>query len=308
MKYKIMEYDDVLKLYEADLDLRVNDYHKKREELIGANGSIVDFANGHEYFGIHRTSEGWVYREWAPGASKMYLAGEFNGWNHRKHPMERLENGVFEIKLSKDTLWNGCKVLAIVEHDGQELERIPLYARRVVQDPTTYLWSAEVYDPETPFAWTDQDFHSELPPYIYECHVGMAQEERKVGSYLEFADKILPRIQNLGYNTIQIMAIMEHPYYGSFGYQIGSFFAPASRSGMPEDLKYLVNKAHSMGIRVLLDVVHSHAAKNTREGINEFDGTDYQFFHSWQEAIIRLGIPDCLIMERMKLFISCFQI
>ena len=152
MKYKIMEYDDVLKLYEADLDLRVNDYHKKREELIGANGSIVDFANGHEYFGIHRTSEGWVYREWAPGASKMYLAGEFNGWNHRKHPMERLENGVFEIKLSKDTLWNGCKVLAIVEHDGQELERIPLYARRVVQDPTTYLWSAEVYDPETPFA------------------------------------------------------------------------------------------------------------------------------------------------------------
>ena len=235
MKYKIMEYDDVLKLYEADLDLRVNDYHKKREELIGANGSIVDFANGHEYFGIHRTSEGWVYREWAPGASKMYLAGEFNGWNHRKHPMERLENGVFEIKLSKDTLWNGCKVLAIVEHDGQELERIPLYARRVVQDPTTYLWSAEVYAPETPFAWTDQDFHSELPPYIYECHVGMAQEERKVGSYLEFADKILPRIQNLGYNTIQIMAIMEHPYYGSFGYQIGSFFAPASRSGMPED-------------------------------------------------------------------------
>ena len=146
-----------------------------------------------------------------------------------------VQNGVFEIKLSKDTLWNGCKVLAIVEHDGQELERIPLYARRVVQDPTTYLWSAEVYDPETPFAWTDQDFHSELPPYIYECHVGMAQEERKVGSYLEFADKILPRIQNLGYNTIQIMAIMEHPYYGSFGYQIGSFFAPASRSGMPED-------------------------------------------------------------------------
>ena len=136
----------------------------------------------------------------------------------------------------------------------------------------------------------------------------MAQEERKVGSYLEFADKILPRIQNLGYNTIQIMAIMEHPYYGSFGYQIGSFFAPASRSGMPEDLKYLVNKAHSMGIRVLLDVVHSHAAKNTREGINEFDGTDYQFFTVAQEAIIRLGIPDCLIMERMKLFISCFQI
>lgn len=160
---------------------------KKREELIGCKWINCGFCQWTEYFGIHRTSEGWVYREWAPGASKMYLAGEFNGWNHRKHPMERLENGVFEIKLSKDTLWNGCKVLAIVEHDGQELERIPLYARRVVQDPTTYLWSAEVYDPETPFAWTDQDFHSELPPYIYECHVGMAQEERKVGSYLEFA-------------------------------------------------------------------------------------------------------------------------
>lgn len=317
MKYKIMEYDDVLKLYEADLDLRVNSYHKKREELIGEEGSIVDFANGHEYFGIHRTSEGWVYREWAPGADKMYLAGEFNGWNHRKHPMEKLANGVFELKLPKETLWNGCKVLAIVDHKGEELERIPLYARRVVQDPQTYLWTAQVYAPDTPFEWTDKDFHNELPPYIYECHVGMAQEDGKVGSYVEFADNVLWRIKELGYNTIQVMAVMEHPYYGSFGYQIGSFFAPASRSGMPEDLKYMINKAHGMGIRVLLDVVHSHAAKNTREGINEFDGTDYQFFHSgsrgyhqaWDTKLFNYGKNEVLhfLLSNLKYWMTEFH-
>ena len=107
----------------------------------------------------------------------------------------------------------------------------------------------------------------------------MAQEEGKVGSYEEFRVNVLPRIKELGYNTIQIMAIQEHPYYASFGYQVTNFFAPSSRFGRPEELKKLIDTAHKMGIAVLLDVVHSHACSNTREGINQFDGTVWQFFH-----------------------------
>lgn len=285
MKYKIMEYDNMLEKYEGDLDLRVESYQSKKKELLADAGTLKDFANGYEYFGIHRTADGWVYREWAPAADEMYLTGEFNDWNPTSHPMKKLEGGVFELVLEgRDALWNGCRVLAIVIHEGRQLYRIPLYSRRVVQDSETIQWYGEVYDEEQAYAWTDQNFSSELPPYIYECHVGMAQEEGRVGTYREFADNILPRIQKLGYNTIQMMAVMEHAYYGSFGYQVTNFFAVSSRSGLPSDLKYLINKAHSMGIRVLLDVVHSHAAKNTREGINEFDGTDYQFFHAGQRG------------------------
>ena len=158
-------------------------------------------------------------------------------------------------------------------------EHIPLYARRVVQDKATLTFSAEVVDDCKKFEWTDENFQPEGSLFIYEAHVGMAQEEGRIGTYREFADKILPRIKRGGYNTVQLMAIMEHPYYGSFGYQVSNFFAASSWFGKPEDLKYLINTAHNMGIRVLLDVVHSHAVKNTAEGINMFDGTTWQFFH-----------------------------
>lgn len=281
MKYRIMDYDRMLERYESDLNLRVNRYQKKKQELLRSAETLTDFANGYDYFGIHRTADGWVYREWAPAAEAMYLTGEFNNWNKSSHPMKKLAGGVFEIVLTgKDTLWKGCRVLAVVVHNGKKLERIPLYSRRVVQDSVSHQWYGEVYAEDSAYEWTDQDFHSELPPYVYECHVGMAQEKQEVGTYREFADHVLPRVKELGYNTIQMMAVMEHAYYGSFGYQVTNFFAVSSRSGSPADLKYLINKAHSMGIRVLIDVVHSHASKNTREGINEFDGTEYQFFHA----------------------------
>lgn len=282
MGYKILEYDSLLKnYYEKDIELRVNDYKRKKKELLGRGETLSDFANGAEYFGFHRTSDGWVYREWAPAADEMYLTGDFNGWNKTSHPMEKKENGVFEIQLEgKDTLYNGCKVKAIVVNGDRVMERIPLYAKYVTQDPVTYVWCAEIYEEEKPFEWTDSDFKGEKTPLIYECHVGMAQEKYGIGTYTEFKENILPRIKDLGYNTIQIMAIMEHPYYGSFGYQVSNFFAASSRYGKPTELKDMINTAHEMGIRVLLDVVHSHAVKNTNEGINEFDGTDYQFFHA----------------------------
>ena len=283
--YRVLELNPQLQPFASDIDLRMFNYYNTKHRLMPQGGSLKDFANAHEYFGIHRTEEGWVYREWAPSAHQLYFTGEFNHWNQTQYPLKKLDNGVWELHLEgKDTLWEGCKVKTIVDANLTRTEHIPLYARRVVQDKETITWCAEVVDDWKVFPWTDADFKAEDALFIYEAHVGMAQEEGKVGTYLEFADYVLPRVKKAGYNTIQLMAIMEHPYYGSFGYQVSNFFAASSWFGKPEDLKYLVNKAHEMGIRVLLDVVHSHAVKNTAEGINMFDGTTWQFFHDGEKG------------------------
>ncbi len=272
-KLPILSVDPYLEPHADDLRLRTELISKKKAEL----GELTEFANGHRYFGFHRAKNGWVYREWAPAADALFLTGDFNDWDTAACPMTRLENGVFEVQV--DNLCVGQKVQTIVWHNGQMLRRIPLYATRVVQDPVTYLWCAEVEDTFAPYPWTDEGFAPPKTPFIYECHIGMAQEKGAVGSYREFTENILPRIKAAGYNTIQIMAIMEHPYYGSFGYQVSNFFAASSRYGNSRDLKELINTAHEMGLAVLLDVVHSHAVRNTSEGLNEFDGTVYQFFH-----------------------------
>lgn len=278
--YRILELNPQLAPFAGDIDLRMFLYRATKDRVLKEGQSLNDFANAHEYFGFHHADGGWYYREWAPGAYQLYLEGDFNGWNRTSHPLTPLGNGNWEIFLpGDDALWDGCRVKTVVDANMTRTEHIPLYARRVVQDKKTVSFNAEVVDDRKQFAWTDQNFQGEKSLFIYEAHVGMAQEEGKIGTYREFADKILPRIQKAGYNTVQLMAIMEHPYYGSFGYQVSNFFAASSWFGRPEDLKYLVNTAHAMGIRVLLDVVHSHAVKNTVEGINMFDGTTWQFFH-----------------------------
>ncbi len=278
--YKLLKIDPYLIDFEKDINLRMDAFKSKKKELLGKGKSLSAFANGYKYFGFHKTKKGWVYREWAPAAQAMYLTGDFNNWELTSHPLKQLENGIFEIKLEgKNALKEGQKVQAIIVHNNEFLRRIPLYATRVVQDPVTYLWCAEIEDTLRPYNWTDKEFIPTKKPLIYECHIGMAQDKYDIGTYNEFRDNILPRIKNLGYNTIQIMAIMEHPYYGSFGYQVSNFFAASSRYGKSEDLKSLIDTAHQMGITVLLDVVHSHAVSNTNEGLNCFDGTEYQFFH-----------------------------
>ncbi|MBQ7283437.1 MAG: 1,4-alpha-glucan-branching enzyme, partial [Oscillospiraceae bacterium] len=281
MSYKILKIDPFLAKFEDDINLRMKCYEDKRKELLGESDDIVSFANGHKYFGIHPTETGWVYREWAPAAQQMFFTGEFNNWDVYGCPMTNLGNGVWEVVLDgKDTLKKGQRVQAVVIHNGETLRRIPTYATRVIQDVETITWCAVVDDAMYDgYVWTDEKFKPAATPYIYECHIGMAQEEGSVGTYRQFKDNVLPKIKELGYNTIQIMAIMEHPYYGSFGYQVSNFFAASSRYGEAADLKDLINTAHKMGITVLLDVVHSHAVKNTNEGLNQFDGTEYQFFH-----------------------------
>ncbi len=279
--YRIMEYNPQLRPYAGDIELRMKLYRDTKKRLLPDGGSLNDFANGHHYYGIHHTAGGWIYREWAPNADQLYLTGDFNHWDLTGHPMTQLEGGSWELFLEgDDALWEGCRIKTVVDANGERTTHIPLYATRVVQDPKTVTFNAEVVDDRKQYPWTDEEFRAEDSLYIYEAHVGMAQEEGKIGTYREFADMTLPRIQKAGYNTIQLMAIMEHPYYGSFGYQVSNFFAASSWFGTPDDLKYLVNTAHRMGIRVLLDVVHSHAVKNTAEGINLFDGTEWQFFHA----------------------------
>ncbi len=278
--YRILELNPQLKPFEGDIDLRMDLYRRTKERILPNGMNLKEFANAHNYFGFHHLDGAWVYREWAPSAYQLYLTGEFNDWDSTSHPLTRLDNGIWELYLEGDnTLWDGCKVKTVVDANLQRTEHIPLYARRVVQDKGSVTWCAEVVDDRKSFDWTDQDFKAAQSLYIYEAHVGMAQEEGKVGSYREFAQYVLPRVKKAGYNAIQLMAIMEHPYYGSFGYQVANFYAASSWFGKPEDLKYLVNKAHKLGLRVLLDVVHSHAVKNTAEGINMFDGTTWQFFH-----------------------------
>ena len=318
MGYKIIQIDPMLAAFEGDINLRMGNYEYKRNVLLGDNQCISDFANGYEYFGFHRTDKGWVYREWAPAASNMYLTGDFNDWDMESCPMKRLDNGIFEVYLEgAEVLKPGHRVQAIVIHNGKTLRRIPSYATRVVQDPVTYLWCAEIEDTFAPFKWTDKRFKPKEPLFIYECHIGMAQDKYDIGTYREFKEKILPRIKELGYNTIQIMAIMEHPYYASFGYQVSNFFAASSRYGTSKDLKELVNAAHKMGITVLLDVVHSHAIKNTNEGLNEFDGTVYQYFHegekgnhsAWGTKLFNYGKNEVIhfLLSNLKYWMEIFH-
>ena len=283
-KLAIFEYDPSLCAFENDVNERMNRYKNKKKELLAKGQKLSDFANGHHYFGFHKVKGGWVYREWAPAAKAMHLVGDFNNWDHSAHPMTALDNGVWELQIKGvRTLKHLSRVkVAVTAQDGSVQDRIPLYATYVKQDKETNGFNAVIWNPRTEFEWTDKRFSPKknVPPIIYESHVGMATEEERVGTYLEFMRDMLPRIKKDGYNTVQLMAIMEHPYYASFGYQVSNFFAASSWYGTPDELKALINEAHRLGLSVLLDIVHSHAVKNTAEGINMFDGTEWQFFHA----------------------------
>lgn len=251
--------------------------------------ALANFASAHEYYGLHRMKTEWVFREWAPNATQIWLVGDFSNWEIRPEFQAVRIPGrdIFEWRGSLDKLCHGQFYRLEVLWNGGRGERIPAYARRVVQDPETGLFAAQIWQPR-PYHWKNTFVRTSTAPVIYEAHIGMAQEKEGVGTYAEFTETILPRIKAAGYNTLQIMGIMEHPYYGSFGYHVSSFFAASSRFGTPEDLKALIDTAHEMGIAVIMDIVHSHAVKNERDGLSRFDGTAYQYFHDgsrgWHDA------------------------
>ena len=256
--------------------------------------SLLDFANGYQYFGLHQLKDGWVFREWAPHATDIFLVGDFNNWTESEsYKCNRIAGtGNWELYLPLDAISHGNLYKMHVKWEGGCGERIPAWATRVVQDDITKIFSAQVWAPKEEYQWKDNRFCLEEskkkrtftpkkdPLLIYECHIGMAQDAEKVGTYTEFKDNILPRIASAGYNAIQIMAIQEHPYYGSFGYHVSSFFAPSSRCGTPEELKELIDTAHQMGISVIMDIVHSHAVKNEVEGLGNIAGDPNQYFYS----------------------------
>ena len=287
----IIEKDSWLEPVEGELDYRHKLYTDALADIETSSGNIVDFANGYRYFGFQRDDKngGWWFREWLPGAKEVYLFGEVNGWDRTSLPMLKdRRTGVWSIFLHDDQYYlpHGSLYKILVVGDNGTHERVPAYARRAVQDEVTKIFSAQVWAPEQQYVFKNKKFTPKRTPLlIYECHIGMAQEEEKVGTYREFKDKVLPRIAADGYNCIQIMAIQEHPYYGSFGYHVSSFFAASSRFGTPEELKELIDTAHGMGIAVIMDLVHSHAVKNENEGLGLLDGDPAQYFYGDDKRI-----------------------
>ena len=279
---KIVRDDEWLQPFEAAIQGRHEHVNNKIADLTGGKGSLSDFADGHLYFGLHRTPRQWVLREWAPNATAIYLTGTFNQWQELpNYALKRIdENGTWELKLPAKALHHLDLYKLSIHWDGGQGERVPAWATRVVQDEKTKIFSAQVWHPEHAYEWKKQTFRPKRGPlFIYECHIGMSQDAEKVGTYNEFRLNVLPRIIADGYNCIQIMAIAEHPYYGSFGYHVSSFFAPSSRFGTPDELKQLIDEAHAAGIMVIMDLVHSHAVKNEVEGLGNYAGDPNQFFY-----------------------------
>jgi len=278
---KLIVNDPWLEPYKAAIEGRYQYALEKEKELTEGNQTLSEMASGHLYFGLHKTASGWVFREWAPNATAVYLIGTFNDWQKDPHySLRRLAGGVWEKDFSEEMLHHEDLFKLLIEWEGGSGERIPAWIRRVVQDSETKIFSAQVWCPSNPYVFKHSDFKPDVSPLlIYECHIGMATNEEKVGSYEEFRINILPRIKNEGYNAIQIMAIQEHPYYGSFGYHVSSFFAASSRFGTPDELKHLIDDAHGLGIAVIMDIVHSHAVKNETEGLGRFDGSYDLYFH-----------------------------
>ncbi|MBO5880478.1 MAG: 1,4-alpha-glucan-branching enzyme, partial [Paraprevotella sp.] len=280
---KLIKNDPWLKDYESAIEGRHQHAVNKINELT-QNGKITlsEFATGYLYFGLHHSTNGWTLREWAPNATEIYVIGDFNNWTETpQYKMKRIKgSGNWEIKLKPNAMKHGDLYKLKVYWDGGCGERIPAWCRRVVQDEETKIFSAQVWSTGEDYKWKKKNFKPNTAPLlIYECHIGMAQDAEKVGSYDEFREKVLPRIAADGYNCIQIMAIQEHPYYGSFGYHVSNFFAASSRFGTPEELKHLIDTAHQMGIAVIMDIVHSHAVKNEMEGLGNLAGDPCQYFY-----------------------------
>ena len=271
----IYETDTWLAPYRDAIDARHQRILEARAD-IEEDGSLSRGLNNHLYYGMHRTADGdWIFREWAPNATKVYLIGEFNNWKRTEaYALHPVGGGNWEITVKQMFISHGTLYKLYLEWPGGGGERIPAYATRAVQDPETKVFAAQVWDPDKPYRWKHKGPGKREHPFIYECHIGMSSEEEKVSTFTEFRENVLPRIIKDGYDTIQIMALQEHPYYGSFGYQVSNFYALSSRFGTPEEFKALVDEAHGAGIAVVMDIVHSHSVDNELEGLGDFDGKD----------------------------------
>ncbi|MFY0627861.1 MAG: alpha amylase C-terminal domain-containing protein [Reichenbachiella sp.] len=323
-KIQLIADDGWLEPYEHEINQRLEYFQNRIKSIKESHKSLKAFASADSYLGFNydKKLKGWWYREWAPAADGLSLIGDFNNWDVDGHPMTQDESGVWGVFIednSDSPLQHGTKVKVQVQKGLESKDRIPAYIRRAIQNPESHDFSGQVWRESKNFKWTDKKFElSNIgAPIIYECHIGMAQEKEGVGTYREFADNVLPRIVKNGYNCVQMMAIQEHPYYGSFGYHVSNYFAPTSRFGTPEDLKYLINKAHNAGVAVIMDAVYSHAVKNIAEGLNDFDGSGHQYFHEggrgyhtgWDSKLFDYGKTEVMqfLLTNVKYWIEEFH-
>ncbi|MDO4781749.1 MAG: alpha amylase C-terminal domain-containing protein [Capnocytophaga felis] len=313
----ILKTDTLLQKFADKIQFRHAHFLQRAKMMQGDCTKLSDNLNSHLFYGLHFTENRWILREWAPNATKIYFLFDKNDWQpDEKYAFRKIDNENWEISLPKSELSHGDLYKLYVEWQGGGAERLPSHVQRVVQDEYTKVFSAQVWQPQ-PYQWKNKRPNADEAPLIYETHIGMASELRKVATFTEFRLFVLPRIAELGYNTIQLMAIQEHPYYGSFGYQVANFFAVSSRFGTPEELKELIDTAHGLGIKVILDIVHSHSVSNESEGLGYFDGTDYLYFHSgergkhpqWDSRLFDYGKPQVLnfLLSNCKYWLEEFQ-
>jgi len=316
----IYDKDNWLKPWESIIDGRHKNIGFRMSSLADAYGALAPKMNNHLYYGMHKTAEGdWVFREYAPNATKIYLLGDFNHW--KRNPSWALRptgSGSWEIRIPKEFIVHGQLYKLFIEWAGGGQERIPSYATRCVQDDQTKLFCAQVWAPSKPYQWKYPFSAERKNPLIYECHIGMSGCEEKVASFDDFRTEVLPRVKRLGYDTLQIMALQEHPYYGSFGYQVSNFYALSSRFGTPEQFKQLVDQAHGMGIAVIMDIVHSHSVDNEAEGLSMFDGREDLYFHygpagrhpAWGSRCFDYGKNEtaCFLLSNLKFWLEEYHL
>jgi len=313
MPLNILDYDPYLEPFKEDLSLRLFEFARTKKRLLGTDGSLVDFANGYKYFGFQQESKHWTFREWAPNAKRAWLVGDFNNWENN-FELKQAYGGTWEISIP-GMLPVGSKVkIKLLLPSGETVYRVPTYIMFAVPNERHEL-DGVIVQPK--YDWKNKAPQLKEAPLIYEAHIGISTEEYKINSYKEFTRDVLPRIKKAGYNTIQLMAIMEHPLYASFGYQVSNFFAISSRFGQPEDLMELIDQAHGMGLRVLLDVVHSHAVKNIEDGLNYFDGTENQYFHegergnhpAWKTKLFNYGKDEVIhfLLSNLKFWLDTYH-
>ena len=312
--------DPYLKPYARQLENRRRRAILRVLDFTDGKRPLKECFNNHLYYGLHKTDSGWVFREKAPHATQIFLYGDFSYWQvEPQYALKPIGNGDWEIELPASFLRHGdLYKLWMVWQDGAD-DRLPSHVTRVVQDETTKIFAAQVWDPEIPYEWKHPQPSKPQHPLIYEAHVGMSSQKEEIASYWSFKENVLPRIHRLGYNTIQLMAVQEHPYYGSFGYQVANFYAPSFRFGTPEELKELIDEAHHLGIAVILDIVHSHSVANEKEGLSRFDGSEDLYFHAgergrhpvWDSRCFNYGKQETLafLLSNVKYWLEefCFD-
>ncbi|MDR2972372.1 MAG: alpha amylase C-terminal domain-containing protein [Bacteroidales bacterium] len=314
----LIQIDPWLKPFGFILKRRAEKAKLRELEFTDGKKALKELANNYLYYGLFKTDTHWIFREKAPNAKQIFLMGDFSYWKPmEQYALHPIGNGDWEIQLPHSFLQHGALYkLWMVWNSGAD-ERLPSHVRRVVQDEGTKLFSAQVWEPEKQYVWKNPQPQKPKNPIIYEAHIGMSSQEEEINTYWRFKEYVLPRIKKLGYNTIQLMAIQEHPYYGSFGYQVANFYAPSARFGTPEELMELIDAAHGLGIAVILDVVHSHAVSNVKEGLSLFDGSDSLYFHSgskgyhpvWDSRCFNYGKNDTVLflLSNLKYWLELFK-